>query len=596
MGVGDDFVSTELGFAPVHLNHKTALGEPWLVESTTLREETSGLAFRYEKELQKKCQDNSLEKWGNLVYGMQVDSNWVQVGDHYLPIRVSKKGVSLKVLWRQDIAILPWQSSDHRKVRLCLLAPSGDYSVSGTFTGWGTSAENCEDRLPLKDLQIPDILSKELKGRQVYYIQLPVAELQDAQFKFRLHEKGWFTDSLRWEWEMNNRKVESGACFATVSNIFVSWGSPEATDDDMVDFLKVALFGQVQKALFGQVQKGFDNAVRVVEEVEHSVLHVTCVDPSGRQITQRMQFQSSITKALEYMFFHPEIWQLSPGLYVWVAMQEQKRTGMLRSLTFLEKLIGIFADWPVQLTQHPKLADHVHETAQKALLASCAGRVSSKEWLQAAIQILLRCKDPEKARRSWWPLVVEMAGRLDPDTESPDWGAIQLHPQLHPVHFPHFTLDLALRVALQPPASALEVWSSATRFLEHFQHLRDQQVDSVAVCLALDEALVRHSRSTSMSWTAVAVELQEFLGKLAEGSFTEQLQYSLKAILVQNWDRCSGRLNEIPACGQITQSLVLVAKAITDDPRRVYFVPFERGAAYHWLRLAAVIGSEHHVP
>ena len=99
-----------------------------------------------------------------------------------------------------------------------------------------------------------------------------------------------------------------------------------------------------------------------------------------------------------------------------------------------------------------------------------------------------------------------------------------------------------------------------------------------------------------MSWTAVAVELQEFLGKLAEGSFTEQLQYSLKAILVQNWDRCSGRLNEIPACGQITQSLVLVAKAITDDPRRVYFVPFERGAAYHWLRLAAVIGSEHHVP
>ena len=64
MGVGDDFVSTELGFAPVHLNHKTALGEPWLVESTTLREETSGLAFRYEKELHKKCQDNSLEKVG----------------------------------------------------------------------------------------------------------------------------------------------------------------------------------------------------------------------------------------------------------------------------------------------------------------------------------------------------------------------------------------------------------------------------------------------------------------------------------------------------------------------------------------------------
>ena len=581
--MGDDFVRTELGFAPVRFEGHIALAEQWLVESAELRQKTSGLAFRDEKDLHKKCQDRSLEKWGNLVYGIQVDSDWVQVGNRYLPIRVSQKGVSYIALWRQDMAVLPWPSSGGT-VRLCLLAPCGDYSVSGTFTGWGTLAEHCEDRFPLTDLAVPDILSKELKGKHIYYMHLPISMLQNAQFKFRLHEKGWITDSLRWEWEVNNRKILSDASFSPGANIFMAWGSKEATGDDMVDFLKVAFFDKVQKTLFGQVQKGFDNALRIVEEVEKSVLKVSCVHPSG--YSQSKQFQSSISLALSQMFFRPDLWQLSPGLYVWAALQEHKRTGSLCSLHFLERLIEIFAVWPPQLTDHPQLAD-VHKTAQQALLESCRTGIPCKQWLQAAVQIILRC-DPTQARQSWWPLVVETAGRVDSCCLL-NWGAIQLE------KVPNFTLDLALKVVLQPAVTARQVWFSATGFLDHFAHLRDQEVESVTACLALEEALIRHSRSDLMSWSVVASELQEFLDKLREGSCTEQLQHSLKTILSQTWKRCASRSNEIPECGQITQGLLLVAQAITADPQRVYFVSFERGSANRWLRLAAAVGSERYV-
>lgn len=77
---------------------ETDLGEPYLVDNSVLRAPTEGINFRNSPVMADKDAEN-IAKWGGLVYGTpyQEDTNWLEVGDRYLPFKVN----GIQILWLQ---------------------------------------------------------------------------------------------------------------------------------------------------------------------------------------------------------------------------------------------------------------------------------------------------------------------------------------------------------------------------------------------------------------------------------------------------------------------------------------------------------------
>ena len=557
MGTMDEsrqFVRTEVGYVPIYLNGTPVLLEQWLVESLALRRRFKSLAYRRDEGGVKIKDKSASEQWGSLVYGLQVEENWVQVGDLYLPI--ATKGET--VLVRQGVSFQSHGKSD--TVRLYLLAPEGDYYVTGTFTDW----------TDWRGLETQDLGESRKK---LYYIDLPVVELARSQFKFRRHEKGVY-DSLRklfageymaWEYaDMNNRKVEA---LKPGSRLFTSWGNPEASEEDIVDLLKMVWTREALADL--------NEAMRKADEVRESLLIVTCVQPSASPLAR---FTHALPRALVEVL--SRVGSHLPGLYLWMANLEQKNGRVRFMLPFLrQELIAITAEWPVELMTG---FDCVLDAAKEILLRDAESQRLSKSWLQAALQVILH-----GAEDSFYLRALGHAGRVDGDSLT-DWAAVL--PRCSSVPLP--LLEMVLRLALQPSKTPQQVWRASASFLPFARRMGGSEMVRVCACLALEEAVSRHGKYDVMDWVSLVQELQVFLDNL---NGDEQLQ-DLARIVQQGWERYGAQPNRVPQVdGPMGSALMILAMGLTVDPSRVFFVTFEGRSAYCWLRLAATMAGESHL-
>ena len=560
------FVSTREGFIPMDLEKQPVLLEKWLVYTTDTKG-LNGLRFRNTMQYVKK--DGETLSWGTYVYGRQVETNWVEVDNLFLPIRF-KDG--RQVLWRESEPVRPDPSalsSSTRSVQLCLLAPQGTYKVTGTFT------QNWQQRLTLQPEDLPEVGSKKL---YVYYIDVPFSDLNEAHhFKFQKAEMGrlqFWHEYLSWEveGEGHNRVFMPNPDLRSGTRVFMSYGHLKATEEDVRDFMKVALCGESLQNL--------DIAIRRLEEVEQSIRLVGFTTQMNQGTPSYVHNSYAVRRAFEDALLATREPQPSRELILWMAVLEQKATGTIRTLRdpFKEELLSIMAAWPPELMTDLRYTDCLNDVIRAAVLSECP---PSRLWLKAAIQMILQgrvshqdvAELKHRAKRLF-------GGFFDA------WEGIQLQgPEPSQV-------QSAFQLALQACDTSDQVWFGAGAFLgAQNAHLWG----AMCVQVALEEALTLSGRGC-LDWEDLAEKLQLILDKLGDASRERQLQEDLESIIKKHWLlRGSRRPNRIPGFAR-SISTVLVAKALTADPDTACGTEFEDNSELAWLRIAASVGYQAHAP
>ncbi|CAK9023972.1 unnamed protein product [Durusdinium trenchii] len=555
------------GYIPVFLENVQVLVEleKFLVDSPT-RSESRGLHYKKEPDGDKV--PNKVVKWGSFVYGMVVaeNTNWVQVGEYYLPIEWNGHQVLYPA---ESWNAAPKSFAPDQTARLCLFAPhEGDYFVTGTFTkSWKTAWD-------LTPEPFSESRAKGFRGR-IYYVDVPVQELNNAEFKFRFHEKGtwkqvtdflYITEKLKWEYDsLNNRTVKLDGRVAPGSKLFMYWGFPEASEQHVMEFLKVVLSGPGLN--------GLDEAMRRVDEVRQSVRQVTCKWPTARR-TSVEQFDRLIPLALRDVLDSrpPAGPQPCSGVFVWMAVLEQRTRGNLSMLHHIRpEVVSVVAKWPPDIMSDARLAGCVHAAAKSALReeARNTSRKLSGQWLQAAIQVILHSETS----------IAEIPGaELVERGVVPQWAEIRLKDA------PQARIESALRIAFKPAHTLQEVFDAAKAFLDHADR---RAWGPLCVQTALEEGLAWVERS--MDWGAGANNLQRLLDCLDDARVDEK---NLVDIIQKAWRRLGARPHIIPEpTGHLNQSTRIVSQALTAEPEDADFVEFEGSSAFSWLRLAVLASN-----
>lgn len=585
------FLHTVSGYVPMCLDGVPVLFQKWRVDADSPQSRKAYPGVRFRKQPMNGAAKGEMVLWDTVVYGNPVDDTWVKFADNnYLPQRFQD---GRQVLWPEmGFATQPRASLESfDNVRLCLLAPATDkewkYGITGTFTKW----QNVYELKP-SGLHLPANLAN--RGMALFSIEISIQDLKDAEFKFVRLEKTTFLDKVAslslaaektvWEYDRdvrcNNRVIIAGTDLVPGSRLFTSWGKPDvaASRTDIQDFFRIALSGDTLSSL--------DTAVSSVDEVERSVCQVSCqnasFDAPDGIVASSLRIVLSDMLSGYYASSRPPPGQ---ALYAWMAVLELKGCGNLHALNHLirEGFLSVVATWPINIVSHSTIACGIHAAAKAAVLEeSCTGGRLSQQWLPAAIQTILHGGvSPDECEQ-----MAVTAQRVVDAQGFSQWDAMCLKDAR-----PH-EVQSALKVALRPFGTAQEVWSAATRFLRQSP---DAQVCApLCAKLALQEALARWERL--MNWDSIVSGLQALLDLVGEDAFNEEWQRDLTTIIRNCWETSQNRRNRIPELGRRSKSMVMLAKAITAEPDRAPFVEFDDKSDLAWLRLAAAIGFEEHVP
>ncbi len=569
-----------VGFVPMQLQGETVLIDAisrgmsattgkckWLVH-TSVATVFKGIMYRDENGERIKAK-GSLLYWGSLVEGVQVDENRVRVGQYFLPIRLEKLQ---QVLWPQSmvpVRLNPASSStEQNEVRIYLLAPKskGEYRLTGTVAGgW-------RDHLVLEAESVSGTLANMLKPCELYYLDLPSFALQDSEFKFQHHvqEGFWnklqnvFSEVLEWEYDgvENNRTVKWDGSGST---LYMYYGRPEASYQDVVDFFKVALSGASLHDM--------NLARRKTNDVQRSLVQVTFKGAKGNaaQICIKKCLHDALSDILTGSI------QSKPcgALYMWLAVLSQQIKGDLKGLDPVARheVTCLISLWPMEIMSHALLGDGVHRAAKEAILEE-ARRSSqlSKQWLQGAIQVIVHGEVSTEEIIH----LMKHAQRVSGDVLL-QWGATG-------IQFADLRIvESALRVAFGAADRPALVWHAAMHFM---QHINRQDVGQACTCIALQEVLSHRCTFYVMNWEEVISRLDCLLDKLVEGCFDTQLQQDLVSILQESWNSCCGRRVQIPAWIN-TRAMSCLAMALTAEPFRASQVIFVGESDTAWLGLAA---------
>lgn len=556
------FVRIQAGFLPIRCDDVPVLLERWEVRTDHLKLKEAIPGVRYRQNNGRIAQRKPVLPWGAVVFGTELEEQQrVQVGKFYLPICLPD---GTQVLSRALQLEQPCPVHE-RTVRFCLLARQGEYFLTGTFTN------NWQSAIPLAPAPLHPALARHLRQKQLYYIDVPVMDLGMANFKFRRFDKGYIYNAMEWECEGtdSNRTSNIHHDVAPDARIFMSYGHPEATEDDVLDFLRVAVWPNALQ--------DFDLAVRKVMEVEQSLLQVR-----SERSYQNPHAEGTVRRALSELLCLSVCPKPCSGLYFWIAVLHHRATGSLQQLqkVLKDELLSAIAAWPAEVISHPSLANDVLAVFLAAVREE--GQVSprlSQQWLQATIQLILHAKVPAEESNALTVFAERVEGCI-----FPEWGTIQLQ------GVPIARVEVALRVALRP-GYCQQVWFGAMRFLQQCPYA--ELFGSVCALVALDESL-GHPERGCRNWEAIVSQLQCFLDKLGVGRVDIELQGKLTAIMAEAWTRSAGMRHRIPKLGTISVSMVMLAKALTAEPERAHFVEFEDSCELEWLRLAAAISYDQH--
>ena len=342
----------------------------------------------------------------------------------------------------------------------------------------------------------------------------------------------------------------------------------------------------VKVALRGEPLQNLDIAIRRLEEVEQSLRLVGFTTHMNQATPSYVHNPYAIRRALEEVLSGKLLsasTELKPcsALILWMAVLEQKAaknysiaSGQLQRGTLVHHCrVAASAD-----DRPESQADCLNEVTRAAVLNECP---PSRLWLKAAIQMIL-----------------EGSGRVSQDVAElrhrakrlfgffAEWGGIQLQGR------EAAQVQSALGLAFQTCDTSDQVWLVAATFLEaQNAHLWG------AICaqVALEEALTRSGRGC-MDWEDVADKLPLLLDKLGDASREQQLWKDLESIIKQHWVLRGLRWpNRIPGFAH-SISAVILAKALTADPDTASHADFEDNSELAWLRLAASVGYQAHVP
>ena len=380
---GGGFIRIQAGYLPIRIQNVRVVFEmePWSLRKPE-ENKHSGITFRYTPGKGATLVAGRIVPWNTIIYGAQVEDNFIKCGPYYLPICFWN---GVQVLYRENAT--PERraqnlSTSGEKVRLCLLAPVLEahqkYGVSGTFTSdwkdwFALEAEEAQPRFELRD-------------KRIYYVDLPLADLRNAEFKFHYHQKGWFQtikdailgESLFWEYQdTNNRTIGADFHAAPGSRLYLWWGEPEVSETQMSQFLKLALSSPESQSL--------DMAMRSVEEVRKSICQVRRKNPTKPVPELReLHICGALLQVLSTSASSPNL------LCVWLAVMQQKAFAHLRDLpaTLKQDLISMIAQWPSEFTFDPRLGG-VYSAARTAVLEEACWNRCPQQWLQAALQVIL---------------------------------------------------------------------------------------------------------------------------------------------------------------------------------------------------------------
>lgn len=540
----------------------------WRVH-TNVATDSNGIMYRDQRG--EKIKGKGVLAWGALVDGVQVDKNWVRVGQYlFLPIYHEKLQ---QVLWPQNTAPVHLNpsssSSEKNEVRIYLLAPKceGEYRLTGTVAGgW-------ENHLALEAESVSASLANMLEPQAVYYLDLPVSALQDSEFKFQRHVKegflnkvkNYFHEVIEWEYEdVCNRTVKWDGFGST---LYMCYGRPEASHQDVVDFLKVALSGPPRHDM--------NLATRKIDDVQRSVVQVRCKGAQGN--AAQVCIQRCLHDALSQILTGSIPSKPCGALYMWLAVLEHEIKGNLQGLHPLARreLTGLIAVWPVEVMSHAVFAGCVHRAAKEVLFeeARLCPQLP-KQWLQAAIQVILHGEVS-----STEILRLKKHAAHVPCDVLPQWGATAIQSADVP------TVESALRVAFGAADRPALVWHAAFRFMENIDR---QDVGQACACITLAEVLTRKCTFHIMNWEEVILQLDFLLDKLAEGGFDVRLQQDLTSVLQEAWNNCYGWRVRIPAWTD-TKAMRCLAMALVAEPFRASQVAFQDNSDISWLGLAAIV-------
>eukprot|EP00435_Cladocopium_sp_Y103_P058740 s32_g20.t1 len=594
------FVQIRSGYIPLQLDGVRVLFESipstvaavkgewtWLVRVNV----QTGLLGIFAYDCRLESIKNSFFSWGTQVKGIQVDENWVMVGPNFfLPLRleIGKPRQMYQVLWPQEMVSVEVNSSSagSETVRVYLLAPESrdGFSLAGPG-GW---------KQVLEPETISSSLASMLKPNQVQFLDVRISDLTNAEFKFRCaKERGYFdtvtsvasyvfswedTD-LDWEYDSENNRIVKWDC--PVSTLYMSFGKPEPSKDDIVDFLKLALSGALQD---------LSCVIAKVNEVSQSVLQVSCKQPSRNR--KRICMEECLRRALSELLGGVTQPKPCQGLYMWLAVLEQQFKGNLKDLNPLpsQELLSLISIWPADIMSHVVLQDRGHEAAKGVVLEAARGAEQlSKEWLQAAIQVVVN----GDVSTNEVTQLKQCAARVQ---DLPEWERMWQRVGLQ--HAPHAAVQNALRVALGPAKVPKQVWDAARHFLHVIIRLRPD-VQQACARVALAEALtccgIEMNCNDILSW------LDQVLKMLGKGSFDTRLELDLTNLIRDSWNNCRVLILERVSGVQIagatacTTAERILARALTDDPGRACMVTFQRPAEFLWFRLASFVRFEHRV-
>ena len=142
-------------------------------------------------------------------------------------------------------------------------------------------------------------------------------------FKFRRFGKSsYWWNRLDWEYgECNNRKITSTSSPLDATTCWMSYGKTEVPEEDLIEFMKIALCDAALKDLNAAMAK--------IEEVWQSSLQVTCEFPSLARPHKALCVRHALSDIVSS--------DRNPcdGMYVYVAALEYEATGNLRHMNTL---------------------------------------------------------------------------------------------------------------------------------------------------------------------------------------------------------------------------------------------------------------------
>ncbi len=574
IGSGEHVIQTHIGIDRV-LYVKTSGECTWMARKPRPTD-YPGIQLRSHTSRGKKHGTNSWLRWGETARGIQVNLNWVRYESFFLPIYLPH---GEQILWPCPEAVASQSQPSWMgvMVELNLLTPStgSEYTLTGSFLN------NWQDHLVLDSLQMSADLKVRLSGKAVYCIRISLSELREGQFKFKHHARdgffnavgNLFTRMMTWEYEGENNRTVNVHSIDAGSPLFMSFGRPEPWDEDIIDFLKVALCGEVLTSMNG--------ALKRVESVRQNLLQVTCLKPS-KQLDDG-KFESLLPRALSEILAQCNDVKPCGAFYMWMAVLQQKNNWPVEKLQprSREGLIRVISLWPADMST-PMFASLIPEVAKQAVLEEARSpcQLCRGYWLQAAVQVILHAEISEQEAE-----LLRNFGARQFGTEV-DWNVLVLE------DVPVERFECALRTALSTAPSSKQVWDAGMKLLE-FPNTK--ALAQVCAAVALEEALARCGCSAYFNFSFEADHLQALLEKLGEGVIDDQLHLNLTNVVLQGWKRCfecswTVRIDELL---DFNASVRIISEALTAQPELAPKIKFMNESDFVWLRLAALRCSLH---